>query len=195
MAIKKTIQIGHPALKTQNKTITDFRDPKIKQLLIDLTNSMHNAGLIGMAAPQIAENYQAFVTEPRETEARSKDQSDKLRVYINPKIIKQTTEEVVIYEGCGSVLNGKLFGPVKRPKTITVEACDEKGNRFEFTADGILGRVIQHEQDHIRGVEFIEKIFDYKKMMTVEHYIDQIKNDPDHITVSTITIKEEQYLS
>jgi len=111
-------------------------------------------------------------------------------VYINPKIINSSQEGVVIYEGCGSVLNGKLFGPVSRPKQITIEAFELDGKKFQFTAEGILGRVIQHEYDHMFGIEFLEKISDYKKLMTVEWYIERIKNDPENIKASTITIKE-----
>lgn len=190
MSVRTTIQIGDPALKASNKKITDFTDPKLMQLITDLSDTMHHAGLIGIAAPQIAENYQVFITEPRETQSRPKDQSDELRVYINPNITFQSTEEIVIYEGCGSVLNGQLFGPVKRPKTITVEAYTLAGEKFRFTADGILGRVIQHEYDHMQGIEFLEKVVDYKKMMTLEHYINQIKNNPTNVTNSKISVKK-----
>lgn len=190
MPIRQSIQIGHPALKATNAAINDFNSPKLKQVVQDLVDTMRDAGLIGMAAPQIAENYTVFVTEPRETQTRSKEQADELRVYINPKIIDFSPEEVIIYEGCGSVLNGKLFGPVSRPKKITIEAFDLDGKQFQFTADGILGRVIQHEYDHMFGIEFLEKISDYKKLMTVEWYIERIKNDPENIKASTITIKE-----
>lgn len=195
MPVRKTIQIGHPALKAENKKITNFEDPKLKSLVDDLVDTMRDAGLIGIAAPQIAENFKIFVTEPRETKTRSKDQVDELRIYINPKIVDESDEKVIIYEGCGSVLNGQLFGPVSRPQTITIEAFDLEGKKFRFTADGILGRVIQHEHDHLQGIEFLEKISDYQKMMTVEHYLEQIKPDPKHIKASTITVKKYEPLS
>lgn len=189
MAVRETIQIGHPALKAKNKKIVDFSDPKLQQLIQDLTDSMTAAGLIGMAAPQIAENYQVFITEPRETTTRPKEQADELRVFINPKIVAQSKEEVIIYEGCGSVLNGQLFGPVSRPRQITIEAFNLAGKKFRFTADGILGRVIQHEYDHMFGVEFLEKVSDYKKLLTDKYYVERIKSDPEHMEASKITVK------
>lgn len=194
MPVRQTIQIGHPALKATNKKITNFDDSKLKSLVDDLVDTMRDAGLIGIAAPQVAENYKVFVTEPRETKTRSKDQADELRIYINPKIVEVSDKQVIIYEGCGSILNGQLFGPVSRPQIITIEAFDLVGKQFRFTADGILGRVIQHEYDHLQGIEFLEKICDYKKMMTVEHYLEQVKPDPEHIKVSTITTKKYQSL-
>src|SRR5258708_13091550 len=145
MSVRQSTQIGNPILKVKNKTVKDVNDPRIKQLIVDLKDTMHKVGLIGMAAPQIGENYAVFVTEPRRTNTRPKDQSDTFRVYINPKIVSFSKGISIIFEGCGSVLSGQIFVPVKRPIKITVEALDEHGKKFRLTCDGILARVIQHE--------------------------------------------------
>jgi len=189
MAIRDTIQIGDSKLKQKNIAVRDVSDPKVKQVVTDLIDTMHENNLIGMAAPQIGENYQIFVTEPRETETRTKDQSDTLRIYINPKITRSSEEMVEIWEGCGCVANGSLFAPVVRPKIVTVEAIKQDGSRFQITADGILGRVIQHEQDHMMGVEFVEKISDYKRIMSKESYIKLIKPLPETQASCIITQK------
>lgn len=191
---RETLQIGDPRMKAPNKTVTDVNDPKVKQVIADLVETMHANELVGMAAPQIGENYRVFVTEPRETATRPADQADTLRVYINPEITVYSEEEVVIYEGCGSVAKGTLFGPVKRPREITIQAQDSKGKRFELTADGLLGRVIQHEYDHLSGIEFIEKILDYRKMVDREFYKRNIKNSPEQKQASIITKKEVRIL-
>lgn len=189
MAIRDTIQIGDPRLKAENKVVDDFNDPLIKQVITDLVDTMHQNELIGMAAQQIGENWKLFVTESRETENRPADQADELRVYINPVIVDVSGEESVIYEGCGSVLHGTLFGPVKRPREITIEAFDQNGNKFRLNCDGILARVIQHEYDHLSGIEFTEKIFDYKKLMTAEFYRSTVKMLPEHLAAQKITKK------
>lgn len=193
MPVRSTTQLGHPNLRGENKGITDFADPQLKQLVADLVDSMHAANLIGMAAPQIGENYLVFVTEPRETATRSKDQTDELRVYINPKIVNFSEEKVIIYEGCGSVSHGQLFGPVERPSVVTVEAQDLTGKKFQFTADGILGRVIQHECDHLQGKIFLEQMRDFQALMSVEYYVKKIKNNPDFTQAVLITKKELIY--
>ena len=54
---------------------------------------------------------------------------------------------------------------------MEVEACDMKGKKFRFRADGILGRVIQHETDHLNNIEFIEAVEDYKRLKSKEFYI------------------------
>lgn len=189
MSVRQTLQIGDPRLKAENKMVTDFRDPVVRQVIADLVDTMHENELIGMAAQQIGENWKIFVTEPRETASRPADQADELRVYINPTIVDSSVEENIIYEGCGSVLNGALFGPVKRPREITIEAYDKNENKFRLCCDGILARVIQHEYDHLLGIEFTEKVFDYKKLMTADFYRATVKMEPGHIEAQKITKK------
>ena len=192
MSVRQTIQIGHPSLQAENKPIADFSDPKVKQVICDLRDTMMNEGLIGMAAPQIAENYQIFVTEPRETDSRPKDQSDIFRVYINPRIVKFSRKKTIIFEGCGSVLHGELFGPVLRPKQITIHAFDEKGKKFRLICDGILARVIQHECDHLDQTEFIENVFDYKELMVKEYYVQNERNSFTTISASKISVIKQR---
>lgn len=190
MAIRHILQIGDPKLKAENTIVSDFSDPVVKQVIQDMVDTMRgNDTMIGIAAQQIGENWKIFITEPRETKTRPVDQADELRVYINPAIVWSSDEESIIYEGCGCVLNGSLFGPVKRPKDITVEAFDQNGNKFRLACNGILSRVIQHEYDHLSGIEFIEKIFDYKKLMSAEFYFKTIKMSSEQMEASRITKK------
>lgn len=190
MAIKKTIEIGDRRLKANNKRINDFSDEGFRNLVTDLIDTMHHYQLIGIAAPQIGENYQVFVTEPRETETRKGDQVDELRIYVNPEIVNLSEEEIVIYEGCGCMPQASIFGPVKRPAWVKIKAQDIEGNWFEFKADGILGRVILHEYDHLQGIEFIQKVEDNSDIMSATNYIDQVKFADWHVENSKITIKE-----
>lgn len=187
MAVREVVQIGHPALKAKNKTIANFNSPKVKQLIKDLVDTMREEELIGVAAPQIGENLKIFVTEPRKTKTRTGDQVDQLRVYINPAIIFLSKAQTIIYEGCGSVAKGTIFGPVKRPEEITIEAIDEKGKKFKLNCNGILARVIQHEYDHLQGVEFTEKVTDYQKLIDVSFYKKYIKNSKQQKRASKIT--------
>jgi len=186
MAARKVIRAGDPRLKAENKPVRDVKSPIVKKLIKDLTQTMHKVDLIGMAAPQIGENYQVFITEPRKTKARKGGAAatDKIRVYINPKFTFKSKEESIIYEGCGSISD---YGPVSRPKEVEVEALDEKGQKFSLRADGLLARVIQHEMDHLEGIEFIQKVNDYSKIMVKEHYIKKIRNSPLQRKNSKIT--------
>jgi peptide deformylase len=184
MAIRKVIKAGDPRLKAKNILVKDFSSPEVKKLIKDLKSTMYKADLIGIASPQIGENYMVFVTHPRSTKARKLGKTDELRVYINPKITYESEKTNLIYEGCGSVSD---FGPVIRPSEIEVEATDENGDKFRLRADGILARVIQHEMDHLNGIEFIQKVSDYSKIMVKEHYRKQIRNSKEQLKNSQVT--------
>lgn len=187
MAVKKTIQAGDPRLKKKNKVIKNFKSPVLKRLIKDLIDSMNKADLIGIAAPQIGENYSVFITHPKNTKSRRLGRTDKLRIYINPKIIFKSKRENIIYEGCGSVVSGNLFGPVKRSEEIEVRAFDQKGKKFSIRCNGILARVIQHEYDHLIGIEFVEKVSDYRKVIVGDYYRKNIRNSKEQKQNSLIT--------
>jgi len=187
MAVRKVIRAGDSRLKAKNKQISSIKSAKTQKLIKDLISAMHKVELIGIAAPQIGENWMVFITEPRKTKARkgAKEITDKIRVYINPKFVFKSKEESIIWEGCGSI--GELFGPVSRPKEVQIEATDEKGKKFTLRADGLLARVIQHEMDHLAGVEFIQKVTDYNKIMVQENYKKYVRNSPLQKKNSKIT--------
>jgi peptide deformylase len=171
MVVENIIQIGNPILRAKNKKISDTNNKEVKKTIQDLTDSMRHYNLVGMAAPQIGINLKIFVTEIRPTPSRKSASLDKLRVFINPKIVWKSKKEIIMYEGCGSVSHSDFFGPVKRSEKVKITAIDEKGKKIKLKADGLLARVIQHEYDHLIGIEFVEKIIDMRKIMSKSEYI------------------------
>lgn len=135
MIIKKVVQIGNPLLSQKSKKVKGLTSEKTQKVVRNLIDSMHYHGLVGMAASQIGEKLRIFVTETRKTPYRNPKDIDKLRVYINPKIVWFSKKEVISYEGCGSVAYAKFFALVKRPKKVVIEALDSKGIKFKLNAD------------------------------------------------------------
>ncbi len=187
MAIKKLTQVGDKALRAKNLKVRDFSSPVIKKVIKDLKDTMYDTGLVGIAATQIGKNFQIFITHPRNTKSRKLFKEDIFRVFINPTITKSSKERVSIYEGCGSVAEGELFGPVLRSSEITVEACDENGKIFSLNCNGLLARVIQHEVDHLDGIEFIQKVSDYTKVVSGSAYRKSIRNSKEQLENIKIT--------
>lgn len=167
--IKQAVQIGNTIVRTKSKAVSDYT--AAKKIAKDLIDSMRYYNLVGMAAPQIGVNLRIFVSEIRDTNTRKKEPADPIRVFINPKIISSSSKKTVLYEGCGSVDYGALFGPVKRPSKIIVTAFDLKKRPFTLHATGLLAKVIQHEIDHLDGVLCIDKFMDTKKIMHREEYL------------------------
>jgi peptide deformylase len=171
MIIENIIQIGNPVLRKKNKLVKNIKNVEVVKTVEDLVDTMRHFGMVGTAAPQIGVSLRIFVTEIRKTEYRKSKDVDKLRVFINPKIIWKSKKEVIIYEGCSSVSHSDFFGPVKRSEKIKIKAIDENGVSFKLKVDGMLARVIQHEYDHLVGTEFVEKICDLKKIMSKNEYL------------------------
>jgi len=174
MIIKDIIQIGNPLLSRKSKSVAKINAKETQKVITNLVDSVRYHGLIGMAASQIGGKLRIFVTEVRNTKYRNL-KKDELRIYVNPKIVQLSKKQTVIYEGCGSVAYAKLFAPVKRPEKIIIEARDRNGDKFRLEADGMLARVIQHEYDHLDGIEFTEKITDMRKIMSLGEYKKMIK--------------------
>jgi peptide deformylase len=132
--------------------------------LVEFTNRMIQAidGIgIGLAAPQVGRNERFFVVNIDE-------QSGPL-VFFNPEIIG-TSEELSSYEeGCLSIPG--MYGDVKRPAAIQIQAWNQRGRPFKLEADGLLATCIQHELDHLNGVMFIDHLGDRKREKLLKKYM------------------------
>jgi len=175
MIIKNTSQIGDPIIRTKAKKVRDPKSTHVKRTIKNLIDSMRHHGLVGMAAPQIGQNHRVFVTELRETKVRKgKEHLDPLRVFINPHIISTSKKTSHGWEGCGSVAHAYLFGKVRRPVSVVIEALDEEGVKFKVEAKGLLARVIQHEVDHLNGI-FFSDTADPKSYVSRDEFVKREK--------------------
>ena len=168
--IKKTVQIGDLILRTKAEVVKDIKSVKIKKLIADLTDTMRENNLVGIAAPQIGVSLRVFVTEIRKTKIRKDAEVDELRVFINPKIVSVSKKMNKDWEGCGSVAQGGLFAMVSRPESIQVQAYNEHAEPFILQTSGLLARIIQHETDHLNGVMFTD-IAEIKTLIGRDEYL------------------------
>ena len=175
MVKRKAIQIGSLVIRKKSQRVGRVSSKTIARVVKDLTDSIRFHGLVGMAAPQIGLSLRVFVTEIRKTKTRKPQNTDSLRVYINPRITSFSKDQDVGYEGCGSVAFGQLFGPVRRSKGIVIKAQDSDGKIFTLRVSGLLARVIQHEMDHLNGVVYLDKVTDMRKLMSRDEYIKRMR--------------------
>lgn len=173
MVIRKATQIGNKVIRAKAVPVLNVRSKATAKIIQDLTDSMRHHGLVGMAGPQIGKGVRIFVTEIRYNKSR-KDRKlsdlDPLRIFINPRLISASRRQVKDWEGCGSVAYAGLFGSVKRPASVGVEAYDENGIKFALKASNLLARVIQHEMDHLNGIVFVDKA-DTSTYMSRDEYL------------------------
>jgi peptide deformylase len=170
----KIIQYENPVLRliSKNINISDITKPKIQKLIKDMNNALDSQeDGAAIAAPQIGVSLRIFIIsgnildrEPTE-ELSKNNRIEKYPnlVFINPKIIKISKSKKAMEEGCLSVR--PFFGTVYRSTNVTIEAYNEKGEKFKMEATGILAQAFQHEIDHFEGVLFTDKASDLYEVL------------------------------
>lgn len=149
MSIRKILHYGEPSLREPSKEVHKV-SKKITELVQDLLDTMYAKNGVGLAAPQIGENVRVFVID-----VSTNEEPLNPMVFINPKIIKKSGA-IKSNEGCLSF--PEAYTDVRRYKNVMVKALNEHGKSFVLEAkDGtLLARAIQHENDHLDGVLFID---------------------------------------
>ena len=145
MAILEVIKNPAQILSTKTKEV-EVIDESIIQLLDDLYDTMVENDGVGIAAPQVNVGLRVAIVELGE---------DILEM-INPVVLETRGEEVEDIEGCLSFPD--LFGMVKRPTYVKIEAADREGRVYELEAEDFEARCILHEIDHLDGVLFDSKM-------------------------------------
>ena len=151
MAILKilTEDEANDILRKTSKPVTEIT-PKIETLLNDMSDTLIKAGGVGLAAVQVGILRRIYIID-----AGLEEDRHEIIEFINPEIIRtEGTQEDV--EGCLSV-PGK-YGLTRRPAKVTVRAENRKGETFEYTATGPLGRCLCHEYDHLDGILYTDKV-------------------------------------
>jgi peptide deformylase len=152
------ITLGDEVLHEKAQPIQEFGS-EIALLADAMFEAMESDNGIGLAGPQIGVLKRIFVTDTPE---------DQPRVFINPEIVETSFETVSMEEGCLSVPG--IYAQLRRPELITVQARDAKGKLFTLKAEGMLARAIQHENDHLNGILFIDRLSDETREHLVSLY-------------------------
>ena len=163
--ILRITQYGEPILRKVGEPITEF-DEALAELAKDMVDTMYEEAGIGLAAQQVDRALQICVIDVRPPESvevpftynydGKQPPLDLIMpmAIVNPKVTIIDNTEDVYEEGCLSFpgVNGK----VDRPIGIRCEFQDTEGNSHVIEADGLLGRCILHEVDHLNGKLFID---------------------------------------
>jgi peptide deformylase len=149
MAIRNIRELGDPCLRKICKPVKDM-NLRTKILISDMFDTMYEANGVGLAAPQVGILKRIFVVDCGDEEGNSLPY-----VFINPEILDRDGIQAD-YEGCLSV-PGKS-GMVTRANWVKVRAFNEKMEEFELEAEGLLARCILHENDHLDGVVYVDRV-------------------------------------
>ena len=127
----------------------DLNDKSLKKLAKSMAKAMYKNNGCGLAAPQVGVSKRIIVID---CDVDSEEQNP--IVLVNPEIVEYQGEPEVDGEGCLSLPG--ITVPIARPPWVRVRYYDLDGDLWELEGDGLLGRCLQHEIDHLDGKTMFE---------------------------------------
>jgi peptide deformylase len=154
MAVLPIRVLPDPVLKQRSRRIRSI-DGSVQRLIGSMIETMHSAGGIGLAAPQVGTPLRVIVIGTPEEEDI---------VLINPEIVRRTGERLVD-EGCLSIPG--YVGQIKRAESVTVKGRDQNGKEIRIKANELLAQALEHEIDHLNGVLYIDHLDSLDKLRKI----------------------------
>jgi peptide deformylase len=164
------VAYGSPVLRMVSKEITaDYTG--LEKFIEDMWETMYSSNGVGLAAPQVNRNIRLFVVDSsqiftnqdEEDKGKFPDEPGIKKVFINANISALNGKEWLYNEGCLSI--PKIREDVLRNEEVTIDYLDENFQPHTDTFNGITGRVILHEYDHIEGKLFIDYLKPLKRKL------------------------------
>ena len=159
MAVLDVVKYPDPRLREPTFEVESV-DDSIQELVRDMTDTMYALNGAGIAAIQVGRLERIFLIDGR---VGGGDDDSPPIVCINPTVVESGKGLTVAEEGCLSFPN--VFVDVKRPRWAKVEATNLEGETFAIEGEGLLGRALQHEFDHLTGQLLIDMVGMVKKEM------------------------------
>ncbi len=144
MAIFPIRTFGDPVLRVRTDRVEVF-DDALRRLAEDMIETMYDAPGVGLAAPQIGVSKRICVF----------DAGDGPQVLVNPEVV-EGSGSWEFDEGCLSVPGH--YWTIVRPAWARAAGQDLDGAPVEYAGEELLGRVLQHETDHLNGMLLIERL-------------------------------------
>ena len=159
MAVLEVVKYPDPRLREDTFDVAEVND-EVRQLVRDLIDTMYSLNAAGIAAIQVGRLERIFIIDGKV--ATGEDTADPL-VFINPEVVDTGKGLVVAEEGCLSFPD--VFVDVKRPRWAKVRATNLENETFEVDGEGLFGRALQHEHEHLTGKLMIDLVGMVKKEM------------------------------
>jgi peptide deformylase len=183
--ILEITQIGNPILRTVAEEVTpeELATSEMQAFIDDLVETKRHANGAGIAAPQVGISKRIFVVEVENNPRYPYKPNCPLTIVVNPQITFLTEERFGNYEGCLSVPD--LRGVLDRCPDIRVTGMDRFGNPVDINVKGITAGTFQHEDDHLNGILFLDRVTDNKTFSTwsefEKRYVDDVRRSVEDI--------------
>jgi peptide deformylase len=156
------VAYGHPVLrKVAGEIGRDY--PDLSLLINDMFETMYASSGVGLAAPQVNLSIRLMVIDASPFAEDIPEARGFKRVLINPHIIEETGEEWTFNEGCLSIPD--VREDVIRKQTVRIQYFDDQWGFHDETYSNVMGRIIQHEYDHLEGILFVDRVNSFRKVL------------------------------
>ena len=138
-------------------------DKSLVKLAKQMSKAMYKNDGVGLAAPQVGVLKRIIVVDC-DVESEKKDPI----CLVNPVIVEKSGDPVTDDEGCLSCPG--ISVPITRQPYVKVEYFDLDGNPQTIEGDGLLGRCLQHEIDHLDGKTLFESCDPLARIQALRDY-------------------------
>lgn len=166
MTLLKIAQIGHPVLRQRARELgrEELLSEEMQRFIDDLVETMRDANGAGLAAIQVHRPVRIFAVEVKDNPRYPYKPNIPLTIVVNPVITPLSEERFENNEGCLSVPN--LRGSVERFAEVRVIGWDREGNSLDRALRGLSAGTFQHENDHLDGTIFVDRVKDPRTLCT-----------------------------
>ena len=154
--IRQIALLGHPVLRSAAPSVALPATDAIQALIDDMLETLRDAGGVGIAAPQVYESAAIFIVASRPNPRYPDAPLMEPEVVINPEIIERSPELDKGWEGCLSIPG--IRGNVPRHRRIRARYRTLEGVEVEREFTDFVARIFQHEDDHLRGIVFLDRL-------------------------------------
>ncbi|MBU6248088.1 MAG: peptide deformylase [Xanthomonadaceae bacterium] len=161
--IREILRMGDPRLLRVAPPVPDrmIGSAELDALIADMFDTMHHAGGVGLAAPQIGVDLQLVIFGFERAERYPEAPPVPRSILLNPVITPLSQDMEEGWEGCLSVPG--MRGVVSRYSLIRYQGVDPRGEPVDRRAEGFHARVVQHECDHLIGRLYPSRITDFSR--------------------------------
>ena len=138
-------------------------DPALKKLATKMAKVMYKNDGVGLSAPQVGVVKRIIVVD-----CDIENDEPTPITLVNPQIVESSGEPEKENEGCLSCPG--ISVPVTRPPFVKVGYYDLDGNECTIEGDGLLGRCLQHEIDHLDGRTLFESCDPLDRIQALRDY-------------------------
>jgi peptide deformylase len=166
--LRQIAELGHPVLRIPAPPVVLPVSDAIRSLIDDMLVTLADSGGVGIAAPQVYESAAVFIVASRPNLRYPDAPLMEPEVVINPEILERSAEIVRGWEGCLSIPG--IRGEVPRHRQIRARYRTIDGRVVEQTFTDIVARIFQHEDDHLRGLVFLDRLGSPRDVITESEY-------------------------